>query len=153
MRLALLCALCCACASRQKAPTAEELDFHRRALVVDAHSDVTEAIRYEQYDLGRRHEDHHEDLPRMQEALQQKLDELKAKGIHPKFFYTITGFHGLHVIGGLIAISFLIWKSATRSFTAKSHAMLESVSFYWHFVDVVWLGVFTALYLTTRGGA
>jgi len=68
MRLALLCALCCACASRQKAPTAEELDFHRRALVVDAHSDVTEAIRYEQYDLGQRHEDHHEDLPRMQEG-------------------------------------------------------------------------------------
>src|SRR5207244_10509718 len=48
--------------------SAEELDFHRRALVVDAHSDVTEAIRYEQYDLGRRHEDHHEDLPRMREG-------------------------------------------------------------------------------------
>ena len=82
-----------------------------------------------------------------------KLEFNIKEGVYPSLFYTITGFHGLHVIGGLIAISFLIWKSATRSFTAKSHAMLESVSFYWHFVDVVWLGVFTALYLTTRGGA
>ena len=70
MRVALALLLCCACRTpaRPSSPTADELEFHRRALVVDAHSDVTEAVRYEQYDLGIRHQDHHEDIPRMREG-------------------------------------------------------------------------------------
>ena len=67
MRVALALLLCCACrtASGLPPPSEDELDVHRRALVVDAHSDVTEAVRYEQYDLGIAHRDHHEDIPRM----------------------------------------------------------------------------------------
>ena len=70
MRVALALLLCCACRTpaRPSSPTADELEFHRRALVVDAHSDVTEAVRYEQYDLGVAHRDHHQDIPRMREG-------------------------------------------------------------------------------------
>src|SRR5258706_4426720 len=70
MRVALALLLCCACRTpvRPSPPTADELEFHRGALVVDTHSDVTEAVRYEQYDLGISHRDHHQDIPRMREG-------------------------------------------------------------------------------------
>jgi cytochrome c oxidase subunit III len=76
-----------------------------------------------------------------------RLDFSIKDGIYPSLFYTITGFHGLHVIGGLLALSFLLWRGVKGSFSAERHVMIESVSFYWHFVDVVWLGVFSTLYL------
>lgn len=68
-------------------------------------------------------------------------------GVYPSLFFTITGFHGLHVLGGVVAISFVITKALGGAFSAKNHVMMESVSFYWHFVDVVWVGVFTSLYI------
>jgi len=70
MRVALAVLLCCACRTpaRPPPPSEDELDFHRRALVVDTHSDVTEAVRYEQYDLGVLHQDHHQDIPRMRQG-------------------------------------------------------------------------------------
>src|SRR6266852_2040805 len=70
MRVALALLLCCACTtpSRPLPPGEDELEIHRRALVVDTHSDVTEAVRYEQYDLGVAHQDHHQDIPRMREG-------------------------------------------------------------------------------------
>ncbi|WP_149202919.1 cytochrome c oxidase subunit 3 [Actinotalea subterranea] len=63
-------------------------------------------------------------------------------------FYLTTGFHGLHVIGGLIAFLFLLG----RSFTAKRFGHHEATtaivtSYYWHFVDVVWIALFGAIYL------
>ena len=63
-------------------------------------------------------------------------------------FYIPTGFHGLHVAGGLVAFLFLLG----RTFAAKrlTHEMQVSaivVSYYWHFVDVVWIGLFTTIYL------
>jgi cytochrome c oxidase subunit 3 len=68
-------------------------------------------------------------------------------GVYPSLFYTITGFHGLHVIGGLVAMTFVLSKSVGGAFSADNHVMMESVSFYWHFVDVVWIGVFSTLYI------
>src|SRR2546425_6999420 len=70
MRVALALLVCCACTtpSRPLPPGEDELEIHRRALVVDTHSDVTEAVRYEQYDLGIAHTDHHQDIPRMQQG-------------------------------------------------------------------------------------
>ena len=69
MRVAVALVLCCACSAwRPRPPDADELAFHRGLLVADAHSDVTEAVRYERYDLGVEHRDHHEDLPRMRKG-------------------------------------------------------------------------------------
>jgi membrane dipeptidase len=60
--------LCCAIACAHGPPTEEELAVHRGALVVDTHSDVTDPVRYDSYDLGLRHDFNHEDLPRMREG-------------------------------------------------------------------------------------
>ena len=67
-QIALVLLLCCACGSQKHAVSAQDLDFHQRAIVIDAHSDVTEAIYYEGYDFGVRHQDHNSDLPRMREG-------------------------------------------------------------------------------------
>ncbi len=63
-------------------------------------------------------------------------------------FYLATGFHGLHVVGGLIAMLFVLG----RSFAAKKFGTLEAtstivVSYYWHFVDVVWIALFFVIYV------
>lgn len=62
-------------------------------------------------------------------------------------FYLTTGFHGLHVLGGLIAMLFVLG----RSFVAKKFGTVEAttaivVSYYWHFVDVVWVALFLVIY-------
>jgi len=63
-------------------------------------------------------------------------------------FYLTTGFHGLHVVGGLIAFLFLLG----RSFSAKRFGHHEATtaivtSYYWHFVDIVWIALFSVIYL------
>ena len=63
-------------------------------------------------------------------------------------FYMTTGFHGLHVIGGLIAFLLIMG----RSFAAKKFGHFEATSaivtsYYWHFVDVVWIGLFLVIYV------
>jgi cytochrome c oxidase subunit 3 len=63
-------------------------------------------------------------------------------------FYLTTGFHGLHVTGGLIAFIFLLGRTyAARRFTHEQQVSAIVVSYYWHFVDVVWIGLFTTIYL------
>jgi len=68
LKASTLVLLAAACAAPQKPPTQAELDVHRRALVADAHCDVTQDIVYQGYDFALRHTDHHEDLPRDQEG-------------------------------------------------------------------------------------
>ncbi|SDN59892.1 aa3-type cytochrome oxidase subunit III [Allokutzneria albata] len=62
-------------------------------------------------------------------------------------FYLTTGFHGLHVIGGLIAFVFLIWRTKLSKFTPAQATAAIVVSYYWHFVDIVWVGLFACIYL------
>jgi len=62
-------------------------------------------------------------------------------------FYLTTGFHGLHVIGGLIAFLFMMARSAMGRFTPAQATSAIVVSYYWHFVDVVWIGLFATIYL------
>ena len=63
-------------------------------------------------------------------------------------FYMTTGFHGLHVIGGLIAFLLVIGRAyATRNFGHKEATSAIVVSYYWHFVDVVWIGLFVIIYI------
>lgn len=63
-------------------------------------------------------------------------------------FYITTGFHGLHVTGGLIAfLIVLIRANKARKFTHSQATTAIVVSYYWHFVDVVWIALFSAIYL------
>jgi cytochrome c oxidase subunit III len=63
-------------------------------------------------------------------------------------FFLTTGFHGLHVSGGLVAFIFLLARTyAAKRFTHEQQVSAIVVSYYWHFVDVVWIGLFTTIYL------
>ena len=57
-------------------------------------------------------------------------------------FYLTTGFHGLHVIGGLLAFIFFLIRTTLGRFTPAQATAAIVVSYYWHFVDVVWIGLF-----------
>ena len=61
-------------------------------------------------------------------------------------FYLATGFHGLHVIGGLFAFVFLLIRTRLSKFTPAQATAAIVVSYYWHFVDVVWIGLFSVIY-------
>jgi len=62
-------------------------------------------------------------------------------------FYLTTGFHALHVIGGLVAFVYVLIRSAMGRFTPAQATAAIVVSYYWHFVDVVWVGLFATIYL------
>ncbi|PZS33558.1 MAG: cytochrome B [Pseudonocardiales bacterium] len=62
-------------------------------------------------------------------------------------FYLTTGFHGLHVIGGLIAFVLFLIRTALGRFTPAQATAAIVVSYYWHFVDVVWIGLFAMIYI------
>ncbi|QEO09995.1 cytochrome c oxidase subunit 3 [Protaetiibacter larvae] len=63
-------------------------------------------------------------------------------------FYFATGFHGLHVTGGLIAFLLVIGRVfSVKTFTHKEATSAIVVSYYWHFVDVVWIGLFLVIYV------
>ena len=63
-------------------------------------------------------------------------------------FYLATGFHGLHVTGGLIAFLFVLGRTLiARKFTHEQAVTAIVVSYYWHFVDVVWIGLFFTVYI------
>ena len=63
-------------------------------------------------------------------------------------FYLTTGFHGIHVAGGLIAFLFVLGRTLiARRFTHEQAVSAIVVSYYWHFVDVVWIGLFATIYL------
>jgi cytochrome c oxidase subunit 3 len=62
-------------------------------------------------------------------------------------YYTLTGFHGAHVFGGVLMLSVVLYRGMAGQFSGKHHDMVEATSLYWHFVDVVWILLFSILYL------
>jgi cytochrome c oxidase subunit 3 len=74
------------------------------------------------------------------------LDFGIADGIFGTTFYTLTGFHGAHVFGGAVGLTIVLARSLQNQFSARNHVAVEAVSIYWHFVDVVWIGLFLTLY-------
>jgi cytochrome c oxidase subunit III len=70
-----------------------------------------------------------------------------ADGTFGTTFYTLTGFHGAHVFGGAIMLSVILYRGMAGQFSAKHHDAVEAVSLYWHFVDVVWIALFSTIYL------
>ena len=69
-----------------------------------------------------------------------------ASSAYGSVFYMATGFHGMHVIGGLFAFVFLIIRTKLSKFTPAQATAAIVVSYYWHFVDVVWIGLFATIY-------
>lgn len=67
-------------------------------------------------------------------------------GIYGATFYLLTGFHGVHVTLGAIMLSVILGRVLAGHFTENSHFAFEAVSWYWHFVDVVWLLLFVFVY-------
>lgn len=71
-----------------------------------------------------------------------------ASSAYGSVFYMTTGFHGLHVTGGLVAFLFVLGRTyAVKRWTHKEATSAIVVSYYWHFVDVVWIGLFATIYL------
>jgi cytochrome c oxidase subunit 3 len=71
-----------------------------------------------------------------------------AASAYGSVFYLTTGFHGIHVAGGLVAFLFVLGRTLiARKFTHEQAVSAIVVSYYWHFVDVVWIGLFATIYL------
>jgi len=62
-------------------------------------------------------------------------------------YFTLTGFHGAHVFGGVLMLGVILYRGMAGQFSARHHDAVEAVSLYWHFVDVVWILLFSILYL------
>jgi cytochrome c oxidase subunit 3 len=62
-------------------------------------------------------------------------------------FYILTGFHAIHVSAGILAFVVILLRTAKSKFTPAQATAAMAVSYYWHFVDVVWIGVFVVIYL------
>lgn len=62
-------------------------------------------------------------------------------------FFTLTGFHGAHVLGGVVLLLALLARALRRRFSPGRYLAVEVGGLYWHFVDLVWLGVFTTIFL------
>jgi len=68
-------------------------------------------------------------------------------GIYGSTFFMLTGFHGAHVCIGAIMLTVVLFRSSKGHFTPENHFVFEAAAWYWHFVDVVWLGLFIFVYL------
>ncbi len=67
-------------------------------------------------------------------------------GIYGSTFFMLTGFHGMHVTLGAIMLTVIWFRVMKGHFTPQRHFGFEAVAWYWHFVDVVWLGLFVFVY-------
>ncbi len=67
-------------------------------------------------------------------------------GIYGSTFFLLTGFHGFHVTMGAIMLSVVLYRVLKGHFTPENHFAFEGAAWYWHFVDVVWLGLYVVVY-------
>lgn len=74
------------------------------------------------------------------------LDLRLSSGVYANVFYVMTGFHGLHVFLGAIVLLVITYRTYCDDFTPEHHFAFEASSWYWHFVDVVWLLLFVFVY-------
>jgi len=68
-------------------------------------------------------------------------------GVFGSTFYTLTGFHGAHVLAGLGFMAIVATRARHGLISAEHHTAVEAASYYWHFVDVVWVVLFSTLYV------
>jgi len=67
-------------------------------------------------------------------------------GVYGSTFFMLTGFHGFHVFLGALMLAVVLRRAIRGDFTADNHFAFEGASWYWHFVDVVWLGLYVVIY-------
>jgi cytochrome c oxidase subunit 3 len=77
----------------------------------------------------------------------QDLNLKMTSGIYGSTFFLLTGFHGFHVTMGAIILLVVMVRATRNHFSAENHFAFEAAAWYWHFVDVVWLGLFIFVYL------
>jgi heme/copper-type cytochrome/quinol oxidase subunit 3 len=70
-----------------------------------------------------------------------------SEGLFGSTFYVMTGFHGFHVTCGVLSMIYVTWKAFHGKYTALDHRGVEVIGLYWHFVDLVWIILFTIVYL------
>jgi cytochrome c oxidase subunit 3 len=70
-----------------------------------------------------------------------------SKSLFGSVFFTTTGFHGFHVFCGVICMTFVTVRAFRGRYTQADHEGIENVGLYWHFVDLVWIILFTVIYL------
>ncbi|MEC9483598.1 MAG: cytochrome c oxidase subunit 3 [Halomonas sp.] len=68
-------------------------------------------------------------------------------GIYGSTFFLMTGFHGAHVTVGATILAVMLWRVSRGHFTTERHFAFEAAAWYWHFVDVVWIGLFLFVYV------
>lgn len=73
-------------------------------------------------------------------------------GTYGTTYFTLTGFHGAHVLAGVIMLGVVLYRGMAGQFSARHHDAVEAASLYWHFVDVVWILLFSLLYLLPGTG-
>jgi cytochrome c oxidase subunit 3 len=76
----------------------------------------------------------------------QDLNLKLTSGIYGSTFFMLTGFHGFHVTMGAIMLAVVLYRLLKGHFTAENHFAFEGAAWYWHFVDVVWLGLYVVVY-------
>jgi len=76
-----------------------------------------------------------------------KLNLTLGSGVYGSTFFMLTGFHGMHVTLGAIMLTVIWFRCLKGHFTRDHHFAFEAVAWYWHFVDVVWLGLFLFVYV------
>jgi cytochrome c oxidase subunit 3 len=69
-----------------------------------------------------------------------------SSGVYGSTFYMLTGFHGFHVFVGMLMLLFITLRLQKGHFTTERHFGFEGAAWYWHFVDVVWLGLYILVY-------
>ncbi|MGI9038067.1 MAG: cytochrome c oxidase subunit 3 [Gemmatimonadota bacterium] len=68
-------------------------------------------------------------------------------GLYGSTFYAMTGFHGFHVSMGVLCMIWVLFKAMRGGYTQENHEGIEIIGLYWHFVDLVWIILFTIVYL------
>ena len=76
----------------------------------------------------------------------QDLNLKLTSGIYGSTFFMLTGFHGMHVTIGAIMLLIMWLRVMKGHFTPENHFAFEAVAWYWHFVDVVWIGLYVFVY-------
>lgn len=79
-----------------------------------------------------------------------RLEHMPQTDAYWSAFYTITGFHGMHVLLGLSMLGMNLFRASRGHFTAERHLAVQNGGLYWHTVDIVWIVIVSALYLSPR---